>query len=96
MRLCTLLPSATEVAFALGLGDAVVAVSHECDFPPEDRERTLREWEPLKDLAAWQEIPAVAGGRVFAVDGAKYFNRPGPRLVDGLEILAGFIQGTAA
>ena len=70
-----------------------VLVLMPCGF---DRERTLKEWEPLKDRPAWQEIPAVAGGRVFAVDGAKYFNRPGPRLVDGLEILARFIQGTAA
>ena len=37
MRICTLLPSATEIAFALGLGDSVVAVSHECDFPPGAR-----------------------------------------------------------
>ena len=35
MRICSLLPSATEIAFALGLGDQVVAVSHECDYPPE-------------------------------------------------------------
>ncbi len=35
MRIASLLPSATEIAFALGLGDQVVAVSHECDYPPE-------------------------------------------------------------
>src|SRR5213080_537163 len=35
MRICSLLPSATEIAFALGLGNQVVAVSHECDYPPE-------------------------------------------------------------
>src|SRR5215216_2343527 len=33
MRICSLLPSATEIVFALGLGDSLVAVSHECDFP---------------------------------------------------------------
>ena len=33
MRIASLLPSATEIAFALGLGDAVVGVSHECDYP---------------------------------------------------------------
>jgi iron complex transport system substrate-binding protein len=33
MRICSLLPSATEVIFALGLGESLVAVSHECDFP---------------------------------------------------------------
>ena len=35
MRICSLLPSATEIAFALGLGDSVVGVTHECDYPPE-------------------------------------------------------------
>jgi iron complex transport system substrate-binding protein len=35
VRIVSLLPSATEVLFALGLGDQVVAVTHECDFPPE-------------------------------------------------------------
>jgi iron complex transport system substrate-binding protein len=34
MQICSLLPSATEILYALGLGDSVVGVSHECDFPP--------------------------------------------------------------
>jgi iron complex transport system substrate-binding protein len=37
MKICSLLPSATEILFALGLGDQVAGVSHECDFPPEAR-----------------------------------------------------------
>ena len=35
MRIVSLLPSATESLFALGLGDQLVAVTHECDYPPE-------------------------------------------------------------
>jgi iron complex transport system substrate-binding protein len=35
LNICSLLPSATEIVFALGLGDRLVAVTHECDFPPE-------------------------------------------------------------
>ncbi len=35
MRIVSLLPSTTEIACALGLGDALVAVTHECDYPPE-------------------------------------------------------------
>ncbi len=35
MRIVSLLPSATESLFALGLGSSLVAVTHECDFPPE-------------------------------------------------------------
>lgn len=38
MRVVSLLPSATESLFALGLGDRLVAVTHECDFPPEARQ----------------------------------------------------------
>ncbi len=34
MRIWSLLPSATEILFALGLGDSVTGVTHECDFPP--------------------------------------------------------------
>jgi iron complex transport system substrate-binding protein len=35
MQICSLLPSANEILYALGLGDSVVGVTHECDFPPE-------------------------------------------------------------
>src|SRR4029434_5249364 len=34
MRIASLVPSATEMLFALGLGEDVVGVTHECDFPP--------------------------------------------------------------
>jgi iron complex transport system substrate-binding protein len=39
MRICSLVPAATEVLFALGLGDRVVGVTHECDWPPEAAQR---------------------------------------------------------
>ncbi len=35
MRIVSLLPSATEILYALGVGDQVVGITHECDFPPE-------------------------------------------------------------
>src|SRR5262245_13387682 len=41
MRICSLLPGATEIAFALGLGDDVVGVTHECDYPPEARQKPV-------------------------------------------------------
>jgi iron complex transport system substrate-binding protein len=37
VRICSLLPSATEIVFALGMGDSLVAVSHECDYPERAR-----------------------------------------------------------
>ncbi len=82
-------PSARVSMETLAEAAPEVLVLMPCGF---DGPRTLKEWEPLKDLTAWQAIPAVADGRVFAVDGAMYFNRPGPRLVDGLEILARLIH----
>jgi iron complex transport system substrate-binding protein len=41
MRIVSLLPSTTEILFALGAGDDVVGVTFECDHPPEARERTI-------------------------------------------------------
>jgi iron complex transport system substrate-binding protein len=35
VRVASLVPSATELLFALGVGDRMVAVTHECDYPPE-------------------------------------------------------------
>src|SRR5207247_9605374 len=37
MRICSLLPSATEVIALLGLSDELVGISHECDYPPSVR-----------------------------------------------------------
>jgi len=41
MRIASLLPSATEIVFAIGLGDELVGVTHECDWPPEARTRPV-------------------------------------------------------
>ncbi|MEU3827970.1 cobalamin-binding protein [Streptomyces sp. NPDC029080] len=61
-----------------------------CGFPPE---RTLREAELLRDLPGWSELPAVRSGRVWVLDGPAYFNRPGPRVVRGAEVLAHVLHG---
>ena len=85
-------PSARVSPEALVEAAPEVIVLMPCGF---DRDRTLQEWEPLKDRPMWRGIPAVTSGNVFAVDGSKFFNRPGPRLVDGLEVLAGLIDAAA-
>jgi iron complex transport system substrate-binding protein len=56
-----------------------------CGF---DLPRTLQEIPWLHSQPGWSDLKAVRGGRVYAVDGSAYFNRPGPRLVDTLFILA--------
>jgi len=55
-------------------------------------EQTLSEAPVLAQLPGWHDLPAVRQGQVYAVDGHAYFNRPGPRIVDSLEILAGLIH----
>jgi iron complex transport system substrate-binding protein len=55
-------------------------------------ERSHDELAALLGDPRWQELPAVRSGRVFAVDGSSYFNRPGPRLVESAEILAALLH----
>ncbi|HZQ48720.1 MAG TPA: ABC transporter substrate-binding protein [Candidatus Dormibacteraeota bacterium] len=74
-RIVSLLPSATEALFALGLGDQVVAVTHECDFPPEAASRPIVTRSVL-DLAGEdsagieQQVAAAAerGQSLYEVD----------------------------
>ena len=56
-----------------------------CGF---DIPRIRRELPALTALEGWRELRAVRQGRVYLLDGNQYFNRPGPRLVESLEILA--------
>jgi iron complex transport system substrate-binding protein len=60
-----------------------------------DLPRTRAEAQPLTDHPQWSELAAVRQGRVYVTDGNQYFNRPGPRLVDSLEILAEILHPEA-
>ncbi len=51
-------------------------------------ERTLEDLPILQSYEGFAELPCVRHHRVYVMDGAAYFSRPGPRLVDSLEILA--------
>ena len=66
-----------------------IVVLMACGF---DVQRTMQESALLQKLDGWNELPAVKTGRVFALNGHAYSSRPGPRLVDGLEILAQIIH----
>jgi iron complex transport system substrate-binding protein len=59
MRIASLVPSATEMLFALGLGCDVVAVTHECDFPPAARELPHLTATVLPDGLGAAEIDAA-------------------------------------
>ncbi len=57
-----------------------------------DLEKTQKETQALSQRPEWEKLHAVKAGRVFVTDGNAYFNRPGPRLVDSVQILAEIIH----
>ncbi len=65
--------------------DPAVIVIAPCGF---DLTRTREDVPLLQAQTGWAELRAVREGRVYLADGNQYFNRPGPRLVESLEILA--------
>lgn len=75
--------------------DAVAAAALEvlvvacCGF---DVERAMEDVSALAAQPGWRDLPAVQAGRVWVVDGSAYFSRPGPRLVESAEILAGILH----
>jgi iron complex transport system substrate-binding protein len=69
--------------------DPDVIVVMPCGF---DLGRTKAELPALTGRPGWSGLKAVRTGRVWAADGNAYFNRPGPRLVDALEMLAGVLH----
>jgi iron complex transport system substrate-binding protein len=75
VRICSLVPAATEVLFALGLGDQVTGVTHECDWPPEaaERPRVTASLVETTELTSAEVDHAVAeaaadGKPLYAID----------------------------
>jgi iron complex transport system substrate-binding protein len=96
-------PRLVEMAGGEDVLGHVDAASHWIDWPalveadPEviavmpcgfDIARSRREMMALAARPDWPKLAAVRAGRVYLTDGNRYFNRPGPRLVESLEILA--------
>ena len=73
----------------LAAADPDVILIMPCSF---DMERAARELPTLTNRPEWRSLRAVRDGRVFLGDGNQYFNRPGPRIVESLEILAEILQ----
>jgi iron complex transport system substrate-binding protein len=59
-----------------------------------DIARARRDYELLRRFPGFDSIPAVDSGQVYVVNASAYFARPGPRIVDSLEILAGILHPT--
>ncbi|RKD95921.1 cobalamin-binding protein [Halopiger aswanensis] len=69
--------------------DPELIVVAPCGF---DLEQTAANRTDLTQREGWTDLTAVEEGRVWAMDGHHYLNRPGPRLVDTLETLAPIVQ----
>ncbi len=73
-RIATLLPSATEIVYALGLGERVVGVTHECDFPAEARTKPVLTTSTIPAAGSATEIDrhvrasVHAGSSLYALD----------------------------
>ncbi len=70
---------------ALTAANPEVIILMPCGY---DLARTRQDLTVLAQNPAWSDLTAVQNSQVYVVDGNQYFNRPGPRLVDSLEILA--------
>jgi iron complex transport system substrate-binding protein len=74
MQICSLLPSATEILYALRLGECVAGVTHECDFPPEAARKPVLIRPRVDPHAAPQEIDRQVtelvsrGESIYSVD----------------------------
>lgn len=69
--------------------DADAIIVAPCGF---DIDRTLSDISALTARPGWDELSAVRAGRVAIADGNAFFNRPGPRLAESLEIIAEFLH----
>ena len=70
--------------------DPEIIVAMPCGF---DLARTLAEMTALARQPDWTKLRAVKNRRVYAADGNQFFNRPGPRIVESLEILTEIMHG---
>lgn len=75
---------------ALGQADPDVIVVMPCGFGID---AIRRDWQLLAGHPMWPTLRAVRGGHIYITDGNQYFNRPGPRLAESVEILAEIFHG---
>lgn len=75
MRIVSLLPSTTEILFALGAGEQVVGVTFECDHPPQARQRRIVSTSALPETSDPAEIDRVVTGRMAAGEDLYHLDR---------------------
>lgn len=82
MRIVSLLPSTTEILFAIGAGDDVVGVTFECDFPAEARGRTIVSDSALPSGLTPAEIDAEVKARLAAGEDLYHLDEGALRALD--------------
>jgi iron complex transport system substrate-binding protein len=78
-------PSFKVSADDIAQSNADVIVVMLCGY---DAKRNAKEFQATKIPPSWENLPAIRNRRIFAVDANSYFSRPGPRLANGVELLA--------
>ncbi|MCI0346551.1 MAG: ABC transporter substrate-binding protein [Chloroflexi bacterium] len=78
-------PSLETTWSAVADVDPAVLVLMPCGYHLAE---TVAEWARTERPPEWDDLAAVHAGAVVAVDGSAYFSRPGPRVIDGIELLA--------
>jgi iron complex transport system substrate-binding protein len=78
-------PSFRATAEQIADTNAEVIVVMPCGYSSK---RAAGEFSFTELPSSWDKLPAIRNRRVFAVDANSYFSRPGPRLSDGVELLA--------
>jgi iron complex transport system substrate-binding protein len=78
-------PSFKVSADDVAQSNADVIVVMLCGY---NAKRNAAEFQSAKIPQSWQNLPAIRNRRIFAVDANSHFSRPGPRLADGVELLA--------
>jgi iron complex transport system substrate-binding protein len=80
MRIISLVPNGTEILFALGAGDLVVGVSHECDWPAEARQRPILTGSALPASTSAAEIDQAVAAQVG--NGLSLYTLDEPRIAE--------------
>ena len=83
-------PDSVRIAWEMVVEwDPEVLVVSPCGY---HLEKSIEQAKRLSAYPNWENLSAVRSGSVYAVDASSYFARPGPRVVDGIELLAHLIH----
>src|SRR5438874_425630 len=76
---------------AVGYG-TVAHLAETLPGPPQVVNLAQRDYELLREFPGFDSVPAAQAGEIYLVNASAYFARPGPRIIDSIEILAGILH----